>query len=185
MLKSEWRPGERPRQVKEAVAWLEDVRAGRPEKILALGRALIDGSPTGGPRGEPIERDLTAAHNWVWMAAKTGYPDAIYEQAKWYLEGRDRQRDPGHGLLKMYLAAKAGSLEAQIDLAGRFGAGEGVEQSDLNACIWLRRAERSGAAFGPDTLAICPYSKWIIRMFADLIARVPEFLPDPIFTKRD
>ena len=147
VLSGKLAPHSVPVPLLRALAWMETMEAQGPEMILEVGRRLT--------HGDGFARDWTAALLWIRRVDNKNYPPAMYEYAKWFLVGRMKERFRREGILRLYRAAKAGSVAAQIDLARRFAEGDRTRKNDRDACTWLHRAKKLGGQVEPLMSTVC------------------------------
>lgn len=82
--------------------------------------------------GYGTEVDLLTAQKWLELAVTSGDIEAKYELSSLYMI----LKDEGKAVRLIREAAEGGVTKAQIDLASRYVAGRGVEQSKTQAYAW-------------------------------------------------
>lgn len=97
---------------------------GRMEARRQVGLMYMEGSGT--------KKDLVTAEKWLELAVSSGSTNAKYDLSRLYLLTKDEEK----AVRLLREAAEAGVAEAQIELAARYAAGRGVEQSASKAYAW-------------------------------------------------
>jgi len=110
--------------------------------IIARNRpaaGLADAGPAA-PRRNAAKAESATAYR---AAAEQGFPQAQYNLALMYLEGRDVARDAQEAFAWMNKAALRGHAQAQYALGLMYERGDGTERDYRQALLWyLRSAEQ-------------------------------------------
>ena len=78
------------------------------------------------------------------MRPSPGAPPALTVLARFYDEGEVVPQNGARALDYYQQAAEAGIPFAQLEMAGRYAAGEGVEQDYVQAHVWANLAAAAG-----------------------------------------
>lgn len=117
--------------------------------FVALGHYYLTGIP------EQVQADNGRAREMFWYAASYfADPDAQYNLARMYLDGRGAQRDPRQAARWLGLAANKGQYQAQAMLGHMLFKGEHVPRQAARGLMWLTLA-RDGARS----------EKWIVDLY--------------------
>lgn len=121
----------------EAFAWIESVEKADARAQYDLARRLRT--------GDGIFREPGAAMALFTMAAGAGLPEAQYEYAFAFFEGRYHILQPLLGYIWLHKSARADHVPAQVEMARRYAEGDGMDRSPTRAYFWYRRAQGNGA----------------------------------------
>ena len=106
--------------------------------FVALGHYYLDGIPNA------LKPDAARAHEMFWYAASYfADPDAQYNLARLYLDGKGAPRDPRQAVRWFGLAANKGQYQAQAMLGHMLFKGEHVPRQSARGLMWLTLARDS------------------------------------------
>ncbi|HET9902396.1 MAG TPA: tetratricopeptide repeat protein [Xanthobacteraceae bacterium] len=118
--------------------------------FVALGNYYLGGIPN-----SPVKADPGRAREmYAYAASYFGDPDAQYNLARMYLEGRGISKDPRQAARWLGLAAHKGHYQAQAMLGHMLFKGEYVPRQAARGLMWLTLARDSA---GPD-------EQWIVDL---------------------
>ena len=131
--------GTRQADFKVVSEWyLKAAEQGHLNAQVALGDLYYNGK-----MGNDLRANCIA---WYTRAAKQGHPDAKVRLADAIVNypqaAKENSLDPVQLLRE---SAKAGNLEAQLQLALRYQHGDGVENSPVDAFLWMQAAAKHDA----------------------------------------
>jgi TPR repeat protein len=93
--------------------------------------------------GKVVERDYTQAAAWYRKAADQGRTDAMIRMAGLYRDGATGfSRDMDQAVAWYRKAAELWDVDAQATLGVLYSMGQGVPQSDAEACYWFYLAAK-------------------------------------------
>ena len=96
--------------------------------------------------GKGFDQDYETAIEWYERAAVGGCPRAHWELARIYRDGIMAPSNISHYLRHLTAAADLGNAMAQMTLANEYWTGKNLDQSDMMAFNWFRRAAENGEA---------------------------------------
>lgn len=127
-------------------------------------------------------QEYEEAAQWFQKAADQKFALAVYELAAMYERGLGFEKDPRE-TVKLYIqAAELGYPPAQIKLAGKYLAGEGVEKSSEHGLFWLKVAaligsEKAAKSFQAESERVpSPLVSSAIAKAEEYLKLHPEFL---------
>ncbi len=112
--------------------------------FVALGHYYLDGIPDSTVKADPDR----ARSMFAYAASYFGDPDAQYQLARLYLEGKGAPRDPRQAVRWLSLAANKGQYQAQAVLGRMLFKGEHVPRQAARGLMWLTLARDSAGAAG-------------------------------------
>ena len=84
------------------------------------------------------------ALTWLETEARSGQAQALAALGRFYDEGEVVPQNAARALDYYQQAAEAGVPFAQLEMAGRYAAGQGVEQDYVQAHVWANLAAAAG-----------------------------------------
>ncbi len=160
-----------PIELKREMDWVNALEDGGVEELFELALRVRD--------GDGFPPNVRAAVAWLFEAAAKGFAEARYEIARMSLGGEYDDGALGLGMAHLFIAAEAGYVPAQIDLASRFEEGRETRQSDFAAYVWLLKAQASGADVDEAISRIGTRLEPWEREWAEEKARDPDGGPYP------
>ena len=97
---------------------------------------------------------LSGCTDWPRGAAERGDPEAQYNLAVLYEQGRGYPHDPAQAAEWYRKAAEQGFTQAQYNLGSLYADGQGVEQDLAQAADWYRKAAEQGLKEAQHDLAV-------------------------------
>ncbi len=117
--------------------------------FVALGHYYLDGIPNA------LNPDPTRAHEMFWYAASYfADPDAQYNLARLYLDGKGAPRDSRQAVRCLSLSANKGQYQAQALLGHMLFKGEELPRQSARGLMWLTLARDSSRG-----------EKWITELY--------------------
>lgn len=131
---------------KTALAELnDDAQKGDLDAMFMLSRMYAE--------GKGVQRDLTAAFQWMEKAAKGGSARAEGSLAMYYSEGIGTARDDVKSLEYALRAAEKGDPISQFIMGMRYNTGTGVTRDPVQAEAWWSKSAERGMLRAQVTLA--------------------------------
>jgi uncharacterized protein len=90
----------------------------------------------------------------LFKHAANGNPEAQFQIAMAYLDGKELPQDDGEAARLFHLAADHGYMPAQTNLGYLYASGRGVERDDTEAFRWFLRAATAGSAAACSNVAV-------------------------------
>lgn len=139
--------------ISEAMRWYVNAYdGGAPGVGARLGSLMALGTIEARSSQEAVDWALEAARAgqgegvaWLEEAANRDMPEAYYGLAQLYVDGEGVAANAQRAVDLIQQGADAGSRLAQLDLARRHAAGNGVEQDYVRAHMWANLAAAAGA----------------------------------------
>ncbi len=101
-----------------------------------------------------FEKNPVFALRWYKKSATSGHPEAQFQLAKKYHDGKGATQDIALAR-KWYLkAARQGDVNSQINLGYIYNIGQGIERDDNKAFFWYQKAALSGEPTAQHNLSI-------------------------------
>lgn len=129
--------------------------------FVALGQYYLEGIPNSPVHANP-ER---AREMFQYAATYFADPDAQYDLARLYLDGKGTPRDPRQALRWLSLASHKGQYRAQALLGAMLFKGEFVHRQASRGLMWLTLARDS---------AIDPKDHWIDELYDSAFKQATE-----------
>ena len=120
--------------------------------LVALGHYYLDGIPNSAIRRDPAR----AWEMFHYAATYFADPDAQYDLARLYLDGKGAPRDPRQAVRWLSLASHKGQYQAQAMLGAMLFKGEHVRRQASRGLMWLTLARDSAAG---------PGDAWITELY--------------------
>lgn len=107
--------------------------------FVALGHYYLDGIPKSDVKADPVR----AREMFGYAASYFGDPDAQYNLARMYLDGKGAPHDPRQAARWFGLSAQKGQCEAQAMLGAMLFSGDHVPRQAARGLMWLTLAKDS------------------------------------------
>jgi TPR repeat protein len=134
---------------KAGLKWLEKAASqGHSKAMLVIGSLYEDGDKETG-----LTQDFNKAAEWYQKAAAKDLPEAQYQLALLYIQGKGVKAAPEKAAEWFQKAALNGHAPSQSAYAGLLIEGEGVKKNPAKAALWFLKAAKQDNGYAQRKLA--------------------------------